>query len=206
MRLRLRPAPQLQTQGASANRGPSVSQIRPAKSANVAPSKCDLLLPQNSFQFHSSQDCWYWAIIQITFSDKVFFTSDAKHLKRNLLCTKFTHGNCNMVTIREWSWLWFLYVLLLLEMYLFFYKITGVSPGKTRWRSAPPFLTQSAENGIRPLPKPPLPFLHWPLLLHKTLVTSLHCFMQSKLLSIESYFKLNCTSSLIYFYFFQLFQ
>lgn len=39
MRLKLLPALQLQTLGASANRGHSVSQIRPAKSVNVVPSK-----------------------------------------------------------------------------------------------------------------------------------------------------------------------
>lgn len=41
MRLKLLRAPQLQTPGASADREPSVSRIRPAKSANAVPSKCD---------------------------------------------------------------------------------------------------------------------------------------------------------------------
>lgn len=53
MRLKLHPAPQLQTPSASADRAPSVSQIRPAKSANVVPSKFHLLLSWNGFQFHS---------------------------------------------------------------------------------------------------------------------------------------------------------
>lgn len=39
MRLKQRPAPQRQTPDASANWGRSVSQIRPARSANAVPSE-----------------------------------------------------------------------------------------------------------------------------------------------------------------------
>ncbi len=55
-RFKRQAAPQLQTRGASADQVPSASQIRPAKSASVVPSKCYLLyaVSKNGFQLFSS--------------------------------------------------------------------------------------------------------------------------------------------------------
>lgn len=53
MRLKLHPAPELQIPGASADRVPSVFQIRPVKSANAVQSECRLIY--SCFHFHSAR-------------------------------------------------------------------------------------------------------------------------------------------------------
>jgi len=141
MRLKRHPARQLRTPGASANKVPSAFQIRPVKSANAVPSECRLLSVWNGLQPLSLPPRWpptlyclhFWLDMVVK---TLLFGEATKHTWEMLA----GEADIHITTL-------FLYVLPLLET--FYFSITaGVNQVKRRWRSAPPSLTQCAENGI----------------------------------------------------------